>query len=580
MRLFGYTLLVFTGITAAVCICCPMLVVFGFVALIVPGLLLLSTPTLFVYLAATMGFQLVFPKKYGWFSFPIAILLTFGLSWLIMQPLRSSAISEFQAVNLPDILPDKPVTLNGNVYVENGELYRSPECDYLCAMLLDLPGVKSVTIENTNSNIGSSHHSVAAFALVRPGADAELGVFPLEPGRLIREHPGLLRTIKGIDAIEAEKALEADWAIRLAGAERIAVVEPTPVEKADWVVRLVSNDSKEHPQIERVEIVRAGSDVQYRKSHVRHFVPTRFLCFGFYVTFGAGTVTNASFGLGGSNWTSPGEQLVLAPTLLEAIDMPRLADLGTTRERLRREVQLALDDPNASPAKLELARRWLAFFFFNADKNDCALIARIVGDRRIKDIAIPMRNLFHKGKAPDELNIAYAQRITFDDSTHAERAECAAALASMSPGIFANPDPAHLEIWTRPELYEQAGPFLSRLADLGAERALPMLNDALDHVTSKKYWTEQRVMVEGIREAYTSLGPAAKQDATRIRSLIFQRERPIAHSYDDVQAWRLTLAKMGVALDDLPFFPQTNQNEIERIKSEIQERLQQRHVEI
>lgn len=582
MQKFSIIVLIITGITAAMVILCPMLVVLGFVALIIPGLMLLSTPTLFVYLAATIGFQLVLPKKLGWGVIPIAILLAFGVSWLIMQPQRSAAITEFQAELLPDILPDEPVRLNGNVYVENGELYRDPECDYLCAMLLDLPGVKSVTIENTNSKIGSVTHSVAAFALVRPGADAAPGVLPSNPGQLVRKHrgPAIGRILNEMGSFDAEKALDAHWALRLAGAERIDVVEPTPSEKADWIVRLVSIDTEKHPHIKRIEIVRAGSDVQYRKSHVSHFVPSRFLYFGFNVKFGSGTISDASFGLGGSTWKSPGEEFDLEPTLLEAIEIPRLADLANTRERLRREVQLAIDDPNATPARLELARRWLALFFYNATKDDYALIARIVGDRRIKDLAVPLRNVFHMGKTPDELSIAYAQRITFDDSTHEERAELAAALASMSPGIFANPDPAHLEIWTRPELYEQAAPFLSRLADLGAQRALPMLNDALDHVTTNKFWTEQSRMVNGIREAYASLGPAAKQDAPRITELILQRESPIASSFDDVQAWRLVLARMGVPLEELPFFSKTNQDEIDRIKSEIREQLQRVHAGI
>lgn len=582
MQKFSIIVLIITGITAAMVILCPMLVVLGFVALIIPGLMLLSTPTLFVYLAATIGFQLVLPKKLGWGVIPIAILLAFGVSWLIMQPQRSAAISEFQAELLPDILPDEPVRLNGNVYVENGELYRAPECDYLCAMLLDLPGVKSVTIENTNSKIGSMTHSVAAFALVRPGADAAPGVLPSNPGQLVRKHrgPAIGRILNEMGSFDAERALDAHWALRLAGAERIVVVEPTPSEKADWIVRLVSIDTEKHPHIKRIEIVRAGSDVQYRKSHVSHFVPSRFLYFGFNVKFGSGTISDASFGLGGSTWKSSGEDLDLEPTLLEAIEIPRLADLANTRERLRREVQLAIDDPNATPARLELARRWLALFFYNATKDDYALIARIVGDRRIKDLAAPLRCVFHMGKTPDELSIAYAQRITFDDSTHEERAELAAALASMSPGIFANPDPAHLEIWTRPELYEQAGPFLSRLADLDAQRAIPMLNEALDHAMTKEYWNERRGMIVGIREAYASLGPAAKQDATKISRLILLRPSPITYDYEDAQAWRLTLARMGVPIDELPFFSQTSQYEIDRIKSKIREQLQRVHAGI
>ncbi len=580
MQKLSNIVLILTGVTAAVSLCCPMLIVLGFVALIIPGVVLLSAPTIFVYLATTLGLQRMLSKKYGRGAFPIAIVLAVGLGWLVMLPIRSSAISEFRAELIPDILPDRSITLRGKVYVENSELYRAPECDYLCTMLLDLPGVESVTIENTNSNNGKSNHCVAAFALVRPGADADPGVFPSNPGQLIRKHPGLLRQVNVGELQETEKSLEADWAIRLAGAERISVVEPTSAEEADWILRLVSTRNKKSPRIERVEIVRAGNDVQYRRSHVRHFVPGRMFYFGFDVQMGAGTISGASFGLGGSTWKSSGQRFDLEPKLLEAIEVPRFADLDHTRERLRTEVQLVIDDPGASPARLELTRRWLSLFFFDATEDDYALIARVVGDQRVKDIASPIENLFSISKTPIELSNAYARRITFDDATEKERSLLAKALASMPPGTFANPDPAHLAIWTRPELYEQAGPILSRLADLGAQRAMPMLNDALDHVLSKDNWNQRRAMVEGIREAYASLGPAAKQDAEKISSLILQRPSPITSGFKDVQAWRLTLARMGVSIDALPFFPHSSQQQIDRIKSEIRDRLQRLQSEI
>ena len=580
MRKFRNIVLTVTGVTAAVSLCCPMLVVFGFLALIVPGLVLVSAPTVFVYLATTLGIQRMLPTKIGWAAFPIAIFLAFGLGWLVMQPIRSSAISEFRAEVLPDVLPGEPVILSGNVYVENGDLYRSPECDYLCTMLLDLPGVETVTVESTGLTGRKRDPSVAAFALVRTRADAEPGVFPSNPGHLIRKHPGLMRQVKGNELLEVEKSLEADWSLRLAGVERIVELKPTPADEADWIVRLVSTHSKDSPRIERVEIARIANDVQFRRSEVRHFVPGNLFYFGFDVQSAVGTISSASFGIGGSDWKSSDQSINLEPTLFEALEMPRLAELDDTRERLRREVQRAIDDPDASPARLGLARRWLSLFFFDAGPDDYPLIARVVADQRVKDIAGPIESVFSKGKTPIELSTAYARRIAFDDATEKERSLLAKDLALMPPGTFANPDPAHLAVWTRPEIYEQAGLFLSRLGDLDAERAMPILGDALDHVSTKNTWSERRAMVEGIRDAYASLGPAAKQDAAMISSLILQRPSPITSGFNDVQAWRLTLARMGVSLDDLPFFPDSSQQQITRTKTQIRDRLQRIQTEI
>ena len=580
MRKIRNIVLILTGVTAAVSLCCPMLVVFGFLALIVPGLVLLSAPTVFVYLATTFGIQRMLPAKTGWAAFPIAIFLALGLGWLVIQPVRSSAISEFRAEVLPDVLPGEPVILSGNVYVENDDLYRSPECDYLCTMLLDLPGVETVTLESTGPTGRKRDPSVAAFALVRTGADAEPGVFPSNPGHLIRKHPGLMRQVKGNELLKVEKSLEADWALRLAGVERIVEVKPTPADEADWIVHLVSTHTKESPRIERVEIARAGNDVQFRRSEVRHFVPGNLFYFGFDVQTGIGTISGASFGIGGSDWKSSDQSISLEPTLLEALEVPLLAELDDTRERLRLEVQRAIDDPDASPARLELARRWLSLFFFDAGPDDYQLIARVVDDPRVKDIAGPIESVFSKGKTPIELSTAYAQRIAFDDATEKERSQLAKALSLMPPGTFAKPDPAHLAIWTRPEIYEQAGLFLSRLGDLDAGRAMPILGDALAHVSTKKTWSERRAMVEGIRDAYASLGPAAKQDAAKISTLILQRPSPITSGFNDVQAWRLTLARMGVSVDDLPFFPHSSQQQINRTKTRIRDRLQRLQAEI
>ncbi|MFK8114305.1 MAG: hypothetical protein AB8B91_19040 [Rubripirellula sp.] len=574
MRKFCNIVLIVTGVTAAVSLCCPMLVVLGFLALIVPGLVLLSAPTAFVYLATTLGIQRTLPTKIGWAAFPIAIFLAFGLGWLVMQPFRSSAISEFHAEVSPDVLPGEPLLLRGNVYVENGELCRPPECDYLCTMLLDLPGVESVTIERTGLTGRKQDPSVAAFALVRTGANAEPGVFPSNPGQLIRKHPGLMRQVKGNELLKVEKSLEADWALRLAGVERIVEVKATPVDEADWIVRLVSTHSKESPRVERVEIARTGNGVQFRRSEVRHFVPGRLFYFGFDVQSGVGTISGAAFGIGGSDWKSSEQSVDLEATLLDAIEVPLLAELDDTRARLRREVQRAIDDPHASPARLELARRWLSLFFFDATQNDHQLIARVVGDPRVKDIAGPIESVFFKGKTPIELSTAYARRIAFDDATEKERSLLAKDLSLMPPGTFAKPDPAHLAIWTRPELYEQAGLFLSRLADLDAVRAMPILSDALDHVSTKETWSQRRAMVEGIRDAYASLGPAAKQDAAKISNLVLLRPSPITSGFNDVQAWRLTLARMGVSVDDLPFFPHSGQQQINRTKTQIRDRLQ------
>jgi hypothetical protein len=284
--------------------------------------------------------------------------------------------------------------------------------------------------------------------------------------------------------------------------------------------------------------------------------------------------SNATFHIGGIEQHTPGHPIRLEPTLLDAIRTPRLVDLDDTRVQLRSQVKRAMEDPHASPARLELARRWLSIFFFDTTPNDLPVIASVIGDERVKDIAVPLANVFARGKAPAEMKVVMARRITFDHATEKERLDLSRLLASMPDGTFADPDPEHLAVWTRPELFEQAGPFLSRVSDMGARRAIPILEKALDHAITKDVWNERREMIGGIREAYASLGPDAKTESAKISRLVLQRPSLISSNFKDVTAWRVALAQMGVALDDLPFFPNSTSQQIAEIKTQIRDRLQ------
>jgi hypothetical protein len=574
MHKIGIILLFLTGITAAIALCFPTLAVLGFLVLIVPGVVLLTSPTLFVYLAATISVERLLRAKTGAASFPIAIVAVIGLGWVIMQPSHHSEQTRFDTAVIPDVLAVDPIRFSGDVRIEHDAPRKSTECDYLCAAILDLPGVDSVTVVSRRGEKSKDTEAVVAYTLVDAGDEAEPGVFPSNPGRLIREHPEFVRQHFGDKLTNAERSLEADWAMRLTSDERICLVEPTPADRADWTVRLISTRNQNEPGIQRVEIVDGSDTVRFRKSHVRHFVPSRFFYIGYDLRAGAAMSSNATFRIGGWEQHTPGHPIQLEPTLLEAIEMPRLASLDDTRARLRFQVQRAMDDPNASPARLELARRWLSIFFFDATQEDVPVIARVIGDERVKDIAVPLANVFRKGQVPAALKMVMARRITFDHASQSERLNLARLLASMPDRTFANPAPEHLAIWTRPELLEQSGPFLSRVADLGAERAIPILDNALQHAITKKHWNERREMIAGIRDAYATLGKEANTESTKISQLILQQPSPITSCFKDVTAWRVTLARMGVPLDDLPFFPNSTTQQVAKIKIQIRDRLQ------
>ncbi|XZE56187.1 hypothetical protein SH139x_002283 [Planctomycetaceae bacterium SH139] len=91
----------------------------------------------------------------------------------------------------------------------------------------------------------------------------------------------------------------------------------------------------------------------------------------------------------------------------------------------------------------------------------------------------------------------------------------------MLAGSFANPDTNFLAIWKSRELYQQASPLIETLADLGPDRALPIMNDA-----------------------------------------------------GDANEWRFTLARIGVAIEELPVLPTQSPQSVERNARKVANKLQ------
>jgi hypothetical protein len=570
--------LVVTGVLAGLAIAAPDLVVLGYVLLIVPGLTLTIAPTVFVYLALTAIIRRPLPIASPMEATAVAFVISLLLGWAVMQPFRLSAIAAYRAAEQADVLPNQPLELDGHVRFERPDQRSVPVCDYLCLTLLDSPGVQSVTTVTAGRGKRAEPPPIAAYALVSAKTDPALGMFPREPGQIVRKYPPLAKATRGQDFFTAIKSVEASWAMRLAGPERLREVDPVEAEAADWIIRVENPSNRRTSTLRRITILDANGTVHFRQSFRQQAVPARMFYVGFHANISGGPVS-ASFHVGRQIMQTGERSLELESTLLQAIKFPVPRCDAEAVTLLRDEVVQALDDPAASTVRLDLARRYLGLLYFDAKAPDHPLIARIVADDRVKDVDEQLKNIFSKNKTPAAMRDAFVDRIGMHHTSASLRHYLAEHLASLPAGTFADPDPKYLAIWNSPDIYQQAAPLIATLADLGPDRAIPKLDEMLDTAIGLPHWRDRRSMIAGIRAAFVRLGPQASAAVPRIRELFLRRPSPIMNNAGDADQWRFTLARMGVAIDDLPVFPSESPQSVEKNQRRVADQLRRYQLE-
>lgn len=562
-----WILLLIFGVLAAIALAAPSMVVLGFFLLIVPGLILAASPTVFLYIAATMGIRLALPMAPGVLRNLAAFGIALLLGWASMQPFRYFEAKRFAEALQPDVLPAGPPPLSGHVRLEGSGRFRAaesrPACDHLCAALLDNGAVQTVTMVDAGGETTVGLRSAAEHP--------EPGLFPTDAGLLVARVPG----VPVREQQQRSKALEARWVLRLATAHRLVALSAEEAAKPDWVVRRTEIGGRDAPLVRRLEISDGSGQVRYRKSYVRHYLPAMVFYLGFESGSASSGFQGAGFHLGQSKEESgdPGMYGDLEPHLIRAIGLELPAAEADSMARLQREVAAALADAQADAVRLEMARRWLSLFQFDAQPADLPLIAKVVADERVLDVATLLPQLMRKEQTPALLREPYAKRILMAHTTEKDRMLLAERLAAMPAGTFAQPNAADLAIWSDPELRRQAAPFVARIADMGGARAVPLLLGALEPATAIQPWNKRRPLIEGVRDGFVELGEDAAVAVPRVRELFLQRPSPLMNNAGDADAWRMALLRMGVALNDLPFFPNQDARMQERIKRDVQRRL-------
>jgi hypothetical protein len=537
------------GLITALVMVAPSLVVLGFFCLIIPGLLLAIIPTVFVYLLGTVLIRLALPIRSEITANLIAFVLTIGLSALMMEPWRSSKLETYALAKLPEITPREKLKIDGDILLDWTHRTYPPretvECDFICAALLDTPGVTSVTrvCEQGSATFRRGPNN--------PG----ILVTPVDPQDILKKFAKLNndRKFHGF-AVEqqADRAIQAEWALRISQGDELRRTAPLPADRMDWTIKYVRLHEKKQPDVERLEIRNCAGDVVARTSLVRHFVPGSLFWFDFAGGSSADGFSGARFTIGGSTVSNQARcyEFDSAVELLRTVSIPQpeaQADVITQTERALNDV---LDNPDATETQLLIAPMWLEQFRYNADHDQLDLIAKILMDDRIADPANLLRVALSSKADLTPLRAGLVKRY-FGATDPGSKTWYIKSLVGLADGTFAQPTDEERAIWHQAIDVNEAAPFVERLADQGPD-AVPQLMAILDASLEKPWHARWRVL-EGICEACKRLGPDATAAAPQIRSLIETSPKALLNSSDDRQQWLVALHLMGVEIKDLPF---------------------------
>jgi hypothetical protein len=435
----------------------------------------------------------------------------------------------------------------------------------LCAALLDTPGITSVTV--------SDGASPRRFRLVPRGSARDAGVRPVDPQNILnifdridaKAQRAKYGNIRKFDETKAmQDAIAAGWTLRLNTRQTLVAAPGGEGSKPDWTIQIVNKDKRGDPQVQRVEVADHDGKVRLRRSLVTHRIFTDFFAFAF-----VGGIENAHWEIA-RKLLSTGRKYASfdAPfELLSHVAISRPAIPADAKGALHAAVVAALDDPNATPQDLLAARDWLQGIGFRLQPDDQPLAVRIAEDRRVQDVA----KLFYRflnERAPVEFRDGFASRIVDPRTSSDDRGYYARWLARMPVGTFANPTSAERQIWADPRLYMDDGsPFLARLADIG-QPGLQRMIVLIQEAAAIDSWPKRRPLVRELRRGFARMGRDASPALPVVLPLFEQRSSPLVNEWRERQLWQMTLVRMGLPIDRMPFSDNFTPEQIVKEKQE------------
>ncbi|TWT80343.1 hypothetical protein CA13_17560 [Planctomycetes bacterium CA13] len=567
-----FILTIIVGVFALIALAMPDLVLLSFL-LIVPGIVLMMAPTVFVYLAAATAIRSILPYGTGVTATSFALFAAGVLGYLVAWPFQMMGEREYRALIQEDVVSATPLKLLGHVRLERRDIShwkrdQEKECDHLCAALLLTPGVKSVTLAK-----GKDLQQVTNWQLVPRGSVSDTGLAPTKPEDIFHQYPAKVnRDLNGVSFHEFNQArreqLAAEWNLRLATRETLLASDTAPVP--DMTIAITHLREKSQPSVQRVEVLDKAGVMLFRRSLIKHAVVQA----PFYITFQA-NLSNSHFAIGRKLFSTGKRYERFNPVteLIQHLSGIRHTPSGEAPQQVKQLLQAALDNLEGSPPELALAVPWLSGIDNRAlSDEDAVLVHRVVGDLRIQNVGEALRHVYPK-KTPLEFRSILVQRIIAPETNATDRGHFAYLLSKMPAGTFADMTEQEWQIINDPTLRKDALPFVERLADLGKSGVEPLLMILQHAVTTMTHWYMRRPTIDVVCRGFTRLGADGKEALPTIQSLFEQKRSPITNSANDAFAWRVAMARMGLAIDELPYPPSWKEQSIAKMREKVSRRL-------
>lgn len=545
--------LIVWGVLAFIALKAPSVVVIGSF-LIVPGLILIAAPTIFLYSAVFVLLRRLLPLHSGWALNLSAGALALVLGWLVAQPWALVEHYNFARANLPEVLPAAPVRLGGNIRLElpgNSLSIKDhvAQCGALCAALLDTPNVTGVMVAATDN---PAQVAPLIFRLVPRNGDRSRGLYPVNPEAILddlTQEPWTPRDVEvRREAMKLDKqAVAAAWGLRLASRQKL-VAEPAATSP-DITIRITEDRFSHHGiLISRVEILGRNGTALMRKSIVTGSALSAPLRFN-----GVGGLENFRVQLDRDHLSSKPKYPYLKPVSdlfrYSTLARPEV-DSGMTAALLKRlrsataNSALAPDDPDFGLAEL-----WIPTIDWRRaiPPDQLFVLERVISDERVP---LPPR-LYdgYESKVAPELRRALGSRIRKPSTPSETRTQLARLLSKMPDGTFAKLSPDEEAILDDEELRADAYPMIVRLADQG-EPAVHRLLAILKSDTARQHPFRAGRVIQAVGLSFATLGPRAHAALPEVDAIVNAESSPVFGDSTQRRIWNLALARMGKPIDE------------------------------
>lgn len=566
-------LTVIMGFIALIALAMPDLVLLG-LFLIVPGIILMVAPTAFLYMASATAIRWLLPARTGVKATVLAFCTAGVLAALVAYPFRWIGEREYRASIQEDVVCASPLKLEGNIRLERRDVLhwkrgQTEQCDELCAALLLVPGVKSVTLAN-----GIDCQNETTWKLVPRGSVPNTRLKPINPEQIFQHYPAEEDTdrVGGTRIHEFHQArreqLAAEWNLRLATRNTLVARDVAVVPDITIVITRSKQDSK--PAVELVEVLGQSGRTLFRRSLVEHAVVNSPPYIAFHPS-----MSNSRFAIGRTKCSTGSRRERFDPIteLIENVEGLRQTPSEDAPRLVKQRLVEALDNCSSDSDGLELAVPWIVGLGYQTPSDkDAEIVHRIVADLRVPDVGEALRRIYPK-TIPLRYRSILVQRI-IAQQTHAEdRTYYASLLSKMPPGTFADMTAEEWQVINDPSQRGDSAAFIERLADLGKPGVQPMLEILQHAVQTMPKWHQRKPVVQAVCRGLARLGPDANEALPMIGSLFEQQRCPITNSAGDALAWRIAMARMGLPIEELPHPPSWKEPAIAKMRNQVTRRL-------